>query len=58
MTLFMPTRRLPTRGLDISRTSHANNINKWPKTNTKHTKLSLVASASCLVRDLSSLQVV
>jgi len=59
-----PTRGLPTRGLDISRTSQLGDwrsrgldnsrSREWPKkTKTMHAK-SQVASASCPVRESSS----
>jgi len=63
-----PTRGLPTRGLDISQlvNSRTGQATDWTtrgladaakRTKTKHAK-SLVASASCPVRDFSSTRVV
>ena len=52
-----PTRGLPTRGLDISRTGQLAVSQMLPKRKTKHAK-SPMASASCPVRDLSSTRVV
>ena len=52
-----PTRGLPTRGLDISRTGQLAVWQMPPKRKTKRAK-SPMASASCPVRDLSSPRVV